>query len=241
MARKKAEVDLVAAQQAIDDLERIRRFSGQSDLWKAVEESRWGQEVGITAGVLYLRYKAGLITCKTKAARVFKEKPEAPPRVIPLGPPPTIASLNAPDEDEAPVVKVGPMFSPEEVSEAEYSGEVEVNCGGGRKRGEVELPEDNETIRGIQLLINCFEEVGVTVKTIKDMLTWTGKSNAENVAIREGWVALRNKLCLEGPRYRRLETRELLRTVSKLRMRVETLETELEDAQNQLEEKSQEN
>ncbi len=242
--RQGKEYDLVKLQQTVDDLERIRRFGGHSDLFKAVEDSVWGQEVGITAANLYTRYKKGMFTCKTKAARTFKEKPPEPARVLPPGPEPTIASLNAPDEGEVvAVVKkpVGPMISPEEEREEKYAGESEVNCGGAIRPVEVELPEDNETIRGLQLLINCFEDAGITVKTIKDILSWTGKSTGQNAAIRDGWVRLRIKLCMEGPRYRRLETRELLQTVSKLRARVETLEAQLEDARSKPEEDSEEN
>ena len=68
MARTKLEIDKVAFQKVVSDLETAKTFDNPSALWKAVEESEWAkglQPRPLTAAVAYARAKELGIVVKT--------------------------------------------------------------------------------------------------------------------------------------------------------------------------------
>lgn len=72
MARTKLEIDRVAFQKVVTDLEANQEFENPSLLWKAVEQTSWAQNLQprpLTASVAYMRAKELGIVYKTQPGK----------------------------------------------------------------------------------------------------------------------------------------------------------------------------
>jgi hypothetical protein len=69
MPRIKKEIDIVALQKTIENLELKQQFTNRSELFQAVSNSNWGKSVGISPSLVYLRVNEHGLQLKTPVGK----------------------------------------------------------------------------------------------------------------------------------------------------------------------------